>query len=119
MAKYHGKIGFVTTKETAPGVHEEIPIEREYFGDVIRNSKRWEAGSDINDDIQINNQISIVADDYLNDNFFAIRYVSWMRCLWKVISVEMQRHRITLTIGGIYNGPAARFTEETCRDHGV
>lgn len=112
MAKYHGKIGFVTFKETGTQIYEEIPVEREYFGDVIRNSKRWEAGSDLNDNVQINNQISIIADEYANQNLFAIRYVSWMGSLWKVTSAEVQRPRIILTIGGVYNGPAIRFGEE-------
>lgn len=114
MAKYHGKVGFVTFSEVAPGVTEEISTEREYFGDVLRNVKRWESGSDLNDNIQINNQISIVADAYANQNIFAIRYISWMGTLWKVTSVDVQHPRLILTIGGgVYNGPTARPAPKT------
>lgn len=119
MAKYHGVIGFVEFKEIAPGVSDEIPTEREYYGDVLQNNKRWEAGSDINDNIQINNRISIIADEYANDNLFAIRYISWKKSFWKVTNAEVQRPRIILTIGGVYNGPAARSASETCCDHGL
>lgn len=105
MAKYHGKIGFVTFEETAPSVISEVPVEREYFGDSLRMSKRWEASGHLNDNLQINNQISIVADAYARDNLFAIRYVSWMGARWEVTTAEVQSPRIILTIGGVYNGP--------------
>lgn len=104
MAKYHGKIGFVTFKETAPSVMTEIPIEREYFGDVTRISKRWEKGEHLNDNLQVNNQFSIVADAYARDNLFAIRYITWMGSRWQVTSAEVQYPRLILTIGGVYNG---------------
>ena len=105
MAKYHGKVGFVTFAEKTPGVDVEQPIEREYFGDVIRNTKRWEQSQQVNDNLQINNQISIIADQYANQNLFAIRYVSWMGARWKVTSVDVQHPRLILSIGGVYNGP--------------
>lgn len=105
MAKYHGKVGFVTFAEIRPGVDREVPVEREYYGDVLRNTKRWENGAQVNDNLQINNQISIVADAYANQNLFAIRYVSWMGALWKVTNVDVQHPRLILTVGGVYNGP--------------
>lgn len=104
MAKYHGKIGFVTFKETSPSVISEDPIEREYFGDVTRISKRWEKGEHLNDNLQVNNQFSIVADAYARDNLFAIRYITWMGSKWQVTSAEVQYPRLILTIGGVYNG---------------
>lgn len=104
MAKYHGKIGFVTFEETAPSVMTEIPVEREYFGDVTRMSKRWEKGENLNDNLQVNNQFSIVADAYARDNLFAIRYITWMGSRWQVTSAEVQHPRLILTIGGVYNG---------------
>lgn len=105
MAKYHGKVGFVTFSEKTPGVDVEVPIEREYFGDVYRNTKRWGKGTDINPDLTINNQISIVADQYARDNLYAIRYISWMGTLWSISNVDVQYPRLILTIGEVYNGP--------------
>lgn len=104
MAKYHGKIGFVTFEETAQSVVSEIPVEREYFGDVTRISKRWEKSEHLNDNLQVNNQFSIVADAYARDNLFAIRYITWMGSKWQVTSAEVQYPRLILTIGGVYNG---------------
>lgn len=104
MAKYHGKIGFVTFEETAPSVMTEVPVEREYFGNVTRVTKRWEKGEHLNDNLQVNNQFSIVADTYARDNLFAIRYITWMGARWQVTSAEVQYPRLVLTIGGVYNG---------------
>ena len=105
MAKFFGKIGFTKTEETAPGVYREATIERDYRGDVLRNTRKWENGEHLNDDLNVNNQISIVADAYANENFFAMRYISWMGAYWKITNVEVQRPRLILTIGGVYNKP--------------
>lgn len=113
MAKYHGKIGFVTFKEQVPGVDVEVVEEREYFGDVIRQSKRWEQTQQVNSNLNISNQISIVADAYARNNLFAIRYVSWMGTNWEVSTAEVQYPRITLMIGGVYNGPTTGPSDGT------
>lgn len=107
MAKFYGQVGYAETLETIPGIHEEVVTERNYFGDVIRNTRKLEAGESINDDVVVNNNLSIVADSYAYQHFFAIRYVKWAGALWKVTSVEVQSPRLLLTIGGVYNGPTA------------
>lgn len=104
MAKYYGRIGFAETVETTPGVWDEVITERNYYGDVIRNSRRWENGESLNDNLIISNSISIVADDYAYTHFAYIRYVEWMGVLWKPTNVEIQRPRIILQVGGVYNG---------------
>lgn len=105
MAKWYGKVGYITTEETAPGVWTPTTTERMYFGEVRRNSSRWSASSDsTNDDININNQISIVADPFAYQNFHSMKYVEFMGANWKITSVEEQRPRLILTIGGVYNG---------------
>ena len=106
MAKYCGKVGYAETVETSPGVWtSENIIERMYRGDVIRNARRWENGEGTNDDLQINNQLEIVADAYAYNHIHAMRYAQWMGTRWKVTNVEVKRPRLILTIGGVYNGP--------------
>lgn len=105
MAKFYGKIGYGATVETAPGVHEEQITERSYYGDVIRNSRQLKDGESVNDDLSVGNSISVVADAYANEHFFAIRYVEWAGALWKVSDVEVQSPRLILRLGGVYNGP--------------
>ena len=107
MAKFYGEVGYAETKETAPSVWEETIVKKYYYGDITKNTKRWVNGDGLNDDIQISNIISIVADPYAYQNFFAIRYVKWMGVAWKVTNVEVQAPRLLLTLGEVYNGPEA------------
>lgn len=109
MAKFHGVVGYAgESLETSPGVWEDAIIEFHYFGDVIRNTRRMQqSGESVNDDLTVGNSISIVADAYAREHFFAIRYVQWAGILWTVSEVEVQSPRLLLRLGGVYNGPKA------------
>lgn len=105
MAKWFGVIGFAETVETKPGVCEERITERKYYGDVIRNTRRLQSTDKLNDNIDISNEISIVADPFTSNHIYAMRYVEYMGARWKVSTVDAsQRPRLTLSIGGLYNG---------------
>lgn len=104
MAKFYGTIGYAKTVETMPGVWTEQIAERNYYGDVIRNSRRLQSSDKVNDDINISNQISIVADPYAINNFHSMRYAEFMGAKWKISDVEVQYPRLLLTLGGLYNG---------------
>ena len=104
MAKFYGTIGYATPTETEPGVWEEQITERPYYGDLIRNTRRLQSSSSINDDINIANEISILSDPYAIDHFYTMRYVEFMGAKWKISNVEVQYPRLILTIGGLYNG---------------
>lgn len=103
MAKFCGVIGYVVTKETEPGIYEEQVIENEYYGDMIRNTRRLREAAKVNDDITISNQVSIIADPFANHHFHEMRYVVIMGVKWKITEVEVQYPRLILTIGGLYN----------------
>jgi hypothetical protein len=107
MAKFYGVIGYGDNQEIAPGVWEDAIVERVYTGDVVRNTRRLEDSGVLNDDITVGNSISIVADAYANEHFFAIRYIEWAGTLWVVSDVEVQSPRLLLRLGGVYNGPTA------------
>lgn len=107
MAKFYGVIGFAETVETEPGLWVEEITERRYFGDVLRNIGKYQTSGGVNDDITIDNQISIVADPYANQNFHYMRYVEFMGTKWKITNIEVQYPRLTLSIGGEYNGQQA------------
>lgn len=104
MAKYYGIVGFSETVETAPDVWLPKIAERTYRGDVIRSYPRWQMGQKVNDDMSMNNKISIVADPYAISHLGAIRYVVWHGSKWQVTGVEVQHPRLILDIGGLYNG---------------
>lgn len=107
MAKFYGVIGYADTMETAPGIWEEKITERKYFGELIRNTRRSESSGNLNDNINISNEISILADPFANQNFHSMRYVEFMGTKWKISSVEVKYPRLILTVGGVYNGEQA------------
>lgn len=113
MGKFYGVVGYAVTTETAPGVWTENITEHNYSGDVIKNTRRWQAGESLNDDLTINNLFSIVADPFAYQNFHAMRYIKWMGASWKITNIEVQRPRLLLTIGGVYNGPSPDPTPDS------
>jgi hypothetical protein len=104
MAKFYGVIGYGVSGETEPGVYAVGTTERSYFGDVLNRTWRFESSESANDDINIANRISIVADEFAYENSYAMRYVEFKGVRWKVTSVEVLPPRLILTIGGVYNG---------------
>lgn len=103
MAKFFGKIGYGVDQELRPGVIIPGITEREYYGDLLSNVRRYENSGNANDDLNISNQISIVADPFAYQNFHSILYVEFMNAKWKVTSVDVQYPRLILSIGGVYN----------------
>lgn len=103
MSKYYGVIGYAELVETSPDVWVEQITERPYYGDLIRNQRKWEPGEGLNDNLNVDNVISVVADPYAYQNFHKIRYISFMGSKWKVRTVDVQYPRLNLTIGGVYN----------------
>lgn len=103
MAKWYGVIGFAESVETAPGVWEDVITDRSYFGDLNRNSRRLQTANQLNDDINVSNEISIVADPFAMNNFHSMRYVEFMGAKWKVSNVDVQYPRLNLSVGGVYN----------------
>jgi hypothetical protein len=105
--KFHGKIGYGESTEISPGVFADVIVEYFYYGEVIRNTRALRQGAELNEDIQVANLISIVGNNYALENSFAIRYIEWAGELWTVANVEIQRPRLLLTLGEVYNGPTA------------
>lgn len=103
MARFYGAIGFTFgTCETSPGVWTDVISVRNYYGDTMKRRTSWEKGESINDNIKINNQISILADEYAERNAYSMKWVEWKGVKWKISSIEFERPRMILTIGDIY-----------------
>lgn len=111
MAKFYGSIGYSSSVETRPGVWMDHIEEHKHSGDILRNSSRWAPSQEsTNDDLNIGNQISIVADPFAMSHFHSMKYVRWMGANWKITNIDVKYPRLILTIGGVYNGP---FGEES------
>ena len=104
MSKFFGRIGYITQQEISPGIWDDVVVERSYRGDILQNIRKWDSAEQKNDDLTISNRISIIADPFAYDNFSTIRYIWWTGIRWKVNSIEIQRPRLILILGEVYNG---------------
>ncbi len=112
MAKYYGAVGY-EVGELVDDVWTEYTVERNYCGDSIRTSRRLQGAEQLNDNIVMGNQLSIVSDPFARQHFSEIRYATYMGIKWKVTTVEVQYPRLILTLGEVYNdaGPAGNTTQ--------
>lgn len=104
MPKLYGVIGFAVMNQSSPGVVKEDIVERSYFGDLVRNTRALQSTDQVNDNVNISNELSIVADPYSQQNFHAMRYAKFMGAKWKITNVEVRYPRLILSLGGVYNG---------------
>ena len=105
--RWAGKIGFAETVETSPDVWSTIITEKSYTGEVVRNNRRWESGESVNDNFVISNAISLVANDYMLARLQYMRYVTFQGARWQIKSIDdISYPRLTLQLGGVYNGPS-------------
>lgn len=109
MSKWCGKVGYAVCEETPAnsGIWVDSIVEKLHYGDLILRRSRWESAGQINDNLNITNEVSMIADPYALENFSSIKYVEIMGTNWKVTTVEIQRPRLILTVGGVYNGESA------------
>ena len=122
MAKFYGEIGYgITEEETVEipgpiagttvkvgtGVWKDTIVERCYSGDVLQNYRKTSPGESINDNIDVNNKLSIISDPFAMEHFHSIKYVKWMGTVWKISTIEIQYPRLILYVGGVYNGETA------------
>lgn len=125
MAKYYGAIGFLVHEEdsnyewdpfnftsddipvgfpeTDVDVHAEKILEKPYFGDIIKDTRKWQGSEHLNDNLTISNRISVIGDPYAFQNFHSIKYITWMGSKWKVKSIEVAYPRLILDVGGVYH----------------
>lgn len=103
MAKFYGMIGFATQEETSPGIWEDSIIERPYKGDVLANGRRWnEVNDQTNDNFTISNTFSVISDAFLYRHIPAMRYITYMGAKFKITSVDVERPRVKISVGGVY-----------------
>lgn len=107
MARFFGIVGYGVPGEFVDGVWSDSITERAFSGELLSETRSLTPTENVNDDIQVNNRISIVADAFLLSNFLNIKYVEWAGSLWTVTSVTVERPRLILSLGGVYDGPRA------------
>lgn len=104
MAKFSGLVGYVTQSETSPGVWSSVENSITMRGDIIRQSSNSQNDDKVNSDISLNHRVSLVGDAYSFGNYYNIRWIEIDGLKWEISSVEIQRPRIIVALGGIWNG---------------
>ena len=105
MSKCSGIIGYLRSEETQPGVWDPVITEKSYTGDLVRDNRRFNNDAEnVVDNLSISNNISVISNKFMIDNLSYMTYVTFMNSKWKISSVEISYPRITITIGGLYNG---------------
>lgn len=109
MARFFGAVGYGDPVEDPPGsgVFDDRVTEKEYYGDIIRNTRSLEQGDHVNANIVVGNSISVLADEHATQFFHKIKYVRWEGVYWTVTNVEVRAPRLILSLGEVYNGPKA------------
>lgn len=106
MSKWAGVIGFSQTVNTSFDVWTEKIVEKQYYGDLTKNTRKWESSQGINDNFLIGNGVSVIADDFMLTNLKYMRYVTFQGSRWKINSIEIGYPRVNLMLGDLYNGPS-------------
>lgn len=104
MTKCAGKIGYALAVEKQPGVWTEDIVEKKYYGEIVKDNRRLTDQGEVNSSININNNISVVANDFVLYNMAFMRYITFMNSKWKINSVDIKPPRIIISLGGLYNG---------------
>lgn len=104
MARFSGIVGYVSQEETAPGVWTPVNKPRKMKGNVLRQTSSNSNSGNVNDDVTLNHRVSLIGDAYAFENYFNIKWVKMDTKVWKVTNIEIERPRIIVTLGGVWNG---------------
>ena len=107
--KWSGSIGFFIEEEVykngvPTGVWKKHIAERHYAGDLLKDYRSQEPSGQVNDNLNISNTISVVADRFVDDHIVDIVYITFKNKKFKVKGFTNNYPRIEFTIGGLYNG---------------
>lgn len=107
MARFSGMVGYAQSLPDPefPSVYVDTVVERKRYGDVIREHSKWQPNQNLNDDLEITNRVSIVADKFSLENMGNMKYITMYGQRWSIKSVTVEHPRLIVYLGGLYNGP--------------
>lgn len=103
--KFSGKAGFrINDVETEPGVYEPTIVVKAIKGSVVSNRYQHQnSDKSTIDNVRITNQLSIVANQFLNEHISNLIYIEFQGVKWKVESFDIRPPRVVVSLGGVYN----------------
>lgn len=104
--RFYGEVGYAVAEEKRPGQVVNTLVERPLRGDILSAGRVLESDDKVNRDFGLNHRISVVADPYALAHYALIKYVKMDGVRWVVTTVTIQRPRLILQLGGVFNGPA-------------
>lgn len=114
MGKFRCKVGYSIPTEVKKGVWEDVITERYHRGDILQDQTRWDSSSSVNDNLNISDRFSIIADSFMNEHRMHIKYIVISGVHWKVHNLDLSnRPRIIFTVNGVYNGPEVTEDDKT------
>lgn len=114
MGKFRCKVGYGIPTEVKKGIWEDVITERYHRGDILQDQTRWDSSSDVNDNLNVNNRFSIIADKFMDEHKMHIKYIVIDGVRWKVHNMDLStRPRIIFTVLGLYNGPEVTDDDKT------
>ena len=113
MAKFRALIGYCIPTEVEKGVWQDVIVEHYHRGDILQDYDRWDSSKEVNDDLNISNRFSIVADSFIKAHRDQMKYIVIDHTRWKIHSLDLtNRPRIVFTVSGVYNGPEVEAEDE-------
>jgi hypothetical protein len=103
--RFAGKIGFGTSVEKAPGVWDDLIIERDYLGEVLQSTERLDSSASVMPNYKTTTSISVLSDGVLKERYSDVRYINHMGVNWVVSSIIHKFPRMEMFIGEEYHGP--------------
>lgn len=100
--KWAGEIAYSMQVETEKHVWDEQVVKKPAMGDLIEFSKNNDQSNNINVDFSLSNQLSVVMDPFIQNNFQNILYVTINGGKWTVSSAKIRYPRIILSFGKLY-----------------
>ena len=103
--KFSGKAGFrIDDVEIEPGIYEPTVVVKSIKGTVISNYYQHQnSDKSTIDNVRITNQLSIVANQFLNKHIANLVYIEFQGVKWKVESFDIRPPSVVVSLGGVYN----------------
>ena len=104
--RWAGSIGFSSygpsTDPARVGICDRSIKEYPCYGDIYKNRKITGSTIGVVEGVQMNMNISIIADQFVTENYCDAVYLTYMGQKWKITDVTPEYPRLTFTIGGRY-----------------
>lgn len=104
--RWAGTIGFTSyapsTDPARVGICDRSIKEYPCYGDIYKNRKITGSTIGVVEGVQMNMNISIIADQFVTENYCDAVYLTYMGQKWKITDVTPEYPRLTFAIGGRY-----------------